>query len=151
LHNISYDTIKPLYVTHHAWNWYQDPNTMGAFAAFGPADFSTLYPYLTRPAGDGLLHFAGEAISAHHAWIVGSLESGYRVVSAFFEKFGFEDAKKKLETEFGPPPAELETSDKGTEHLQALVGSLSDKDREMLEAAMFEDQTRMSLRVSGKE
>ncbi|KAI9764900.1 MAG: hypothetical protein M1839_005687 [Geoglossum umbratile] len=103
LHNISYDVIKPLYMTHHARNWYQDPNTMGAFAAFGPADFSTLYPYLTRPAGGGLLHFAGEAMSAHHAWILGALESGYRAVSSFFERFGLWDAKRKLRKEFGPP------------------------------------------------
>lgn len=148
LHDISYDVIKPLYMTHHAWNWYQDPNTMGAFAAFGPADFSTLYPYLTRPAGGGLLHFAGEAISAHHAWIVGSLESGYRVVSAFFERFGLWDAKRKLRAEFGPPPGELEVGDKGTEHLQALLGGLSDKERERLEAAMFEREARRPFRPS---
>jgi len=140
MHNISYDVIKPLYVTHHAWNWYQDPNTMGAYASFGPADFSTLYPYLTRPAGGGLLHFAGEAMSAHHAWIVGALESGYRAVSAFFDHFGLWEAKQKLEAEFGPPPPELEVGDKGTEHLQTLLGSLSDKQRERLEAAMFEQE-----------
>ncbi|RYP04232.1 hypothetical protein DL765_010257 [Monosporascus sp. GIB2] len=71
LPGISCDVIRPLYVTHHAWNWHQDPDSMGAFAAFDTAEFSTLYPYLTRPAGGGLLHFAGEAMSTHHAWIVG--------------------------------------------------------------------------------
>ncbi len=121
---------------------------MGAYAAFGPADFSTLYPYLTRPAGCGLLHFAGEAISAHHAWIVGALESGYRVVSAFFERFGLWDAKWKLRREFGPPPGELEVGDKGTEHLQTLLGGLSEKDRERLEAAMFEREARRPFKPS---
>ncbi|KAN0070833.1 hypothetical protein V8E54_010998 [Elaphomyces granulatus] len=148
LHDISYDVIKPLYVTHHAWNWYQDPNTMGAYASFGPADFSTLYPYLTRPAGGGLLHFAGEAMSAHHAWIVGALESGYRVVSAFFEHFGLWEAKWRLRREFGPPPGELEVGDRGTEHLQALLGGLNDKERESLEAAMFEGEATRPFRPS---
>ncbi|KAK6344407.1 hypothetical protein TWF696_008043 [Orbilia brochopaga] len=142
LHNIDYNIINSLYVTHHAWNWYQDPNTMGAYAAFGPTDFSTLYPYLTRPAGLGLLHFAGEAISAHHGWIVGALESGYRAVSAFFEHFGLWEAKADLERIFGPPPPELEVEDEGTEHLQALLGSLSDDERGRLEAAMFEKERR---------
>jgi monoamine oxidase len=140
LHDIKYEVIKPLYVTHHAWNWYQDPNTMGAYASFGPADFSTLYPYLTRPAGGGLLHFAGEAMSAHHAWIVGALESGYRAVSAFFDQFGLWEAKRRLRREFGPPPPELEVGDNGTQHLQTVLGSLSDQERERLEAAMFESE-----------
>ncbi|KAI0532529.1 hypothetical protein GGR58DRAFT_489917 [Xylaria digitata] len=138
LHGIEYGTIASLYMEHHAWNWHQDPNTMGAFAAFGPADFSTLYPYLTRPAGGGLLHFAGEAMSAHHAWIVGALESGYRVVSAFFERFGLEDAKKQLREQFGPPPGEIEDGDEGFEHLQVLLGSLNDGDRERLEKELLQ-------------
>ena len=137
LHNISLDVIRPLYVTHHAWNWHQDPNTMGAFAAFGPAEFSTLYPYLSRPAGRGLLHFAGEATSTHHAWIVGALESGYRAVSAFFGRFGMWEARRKLRQEFGPPPGEVEAGENGTEHLQVLVGSLDEAEREGLEKAMF--------------
>ncbi|RYP64795.1 hypothetical protein DL770_009126 [Monosporascus sp. CRB-9-2] len=142
LHAISYDTIKPLYMTHHAWNWQQDPNTMGAFADFGPAEFSTLYPYLTRPAGLGALQFAGEAMSAHHAWIVGALESGYRAVSAFFTRFGLSDAERRLEEEFGPPPPELEVQENGTEHLQVLLGSLSDEVRKRLEEAMFREGGR---------
>ncbi|KAI0398886.1 hypothetical protein F4802DRAFT_591631 [Xylaria palmicola] len=137
LHNISYDIIKSLYVTHYAWNWHQDPNSMGAFAAFGPADFSTLYPYLTRPAGGGMLHFAGEAISAHHAWIVGALESGYCAVSKFFQRFHMWTAQRELRAKFGPPPGEVEDGDNGTEHLQVLLGCLSEAERERLEEAMF--------------
>jgi hypothetical protein len=38
----------------------------GAFALFGPGQFSNLYPEVTKPVG-GLLHFAGEAASVHHA------------------------------------------------------------------------------------
>ena len=39
---------------------------LGAFALFGPGQFSNLYPEVTKPVG-GLLHFAGEAASVHHA------------------------------------------------------------------------------------
>ncbi|KAI1823253.1 hypothetical protein F4861DRAFT_540125 [Xylaria intraflava] len=137
MHDISYDLIAPLYMTHHAWNWYQDPNTMGAYANFGPADFRTLYPYLVRPSGRGLLHFAGEAMSANHGWIVGSLESAYRAVSAFFEHFNMTEAKQKLVDEFGPIPEEIETGEKGTEHLQNFLGSLDDDQRKRLEHEML--------------
>ncbi|RYP37646.1 hypothetical protein DL767_002819 [Monosporascus sp. MG133] len=112
---------------------------MGAFAAFGPTEFSTLYPYFTRPAGGGLLHFAGEVTSTHHTWIVGALENGYRAVSAFFQRFGIWEAKRKLRKEFGPPPGEVETEDNGTEHLQVLLGSLSDQEREKLEKAILRE------------
>ncbi|KAI1181100.1 hypothetical protein F4777DRAFT_573174 [Nemania sp. FL0916] len=136
LHNISYDVIAPLYMTHHGWNWHQDPNAMGAFAAFGPSDFSTLYPYLTRPAGRGLIHFAGEAISAHHAWIVGSLESAYRSVDRAFQRLRLWDARDKLWEQFGPAPGEMEDGDNGTEHLQTMLGGLSDAERDKLEEIM---------------
>jgi hypothetical protein len=138
LHGVTYDMIAPLYRTHHAWNWHQDPNSMGAFAAFGPTEFSTLYPYLTRPAAGGLLHFAGEATSTHHAWIVGALESGYRAVSAFFARFNMCDEQRRLEEEFGPAPGEVEKGENGTEHLQVLLGGLGRKEREELERKLFE-------------
>jgi hypothetical protein len=38
----------------------------GAFALFGPGNFSALYPQVTQPVG-GVFHFAGEATSVHHA------------------------------------------------------------------------------------
>lgn len=39
---------------------------LGAFALFGPGQFNNLYPHVTKPVG-GVLHFAGEAASVHHA------------------------------------------------------------------------------------
>jgi monoamine oxidase len=141
LHGVTYDMIAPLYMTHHAWNWHQDPNSMGAFAAFGPTEFSTLYPHLPRPAAGGLLHFAGEATSTHHAWIVGALESGYRAVSAFFERFGMWEVKEELRKKFGPDPGELETGDDGTEHLQVWLGSWDGKEREKRVRELFEEWT----------
>ncbi|KAK3940288.1 hypothetical protein QBC46DRAFT_127847 [Diplogelasinospora grovesii] len=49
------------------------------------------------------------------------------------------DARRKLREEFGAPPGEVESQDNGTEHLQALLGCLSDQEREKLEKAMFQD------------
>lgn len=51
--HISYDEIKEAFTgEYHAYSWSHDPNTAGAFALFGPGQFSNLYPYLSRPAAD---------------------------------------------------------------------------------------------------
>lgn len=42
----------------------------GAFAHFGPGKFEDLYDSLNSPAAKGRLHFAGEAISVRHAYVV---------------------------------------------------------------------------------
>ncbi|KAI9768111.1 MAG: hypothetical protein M1839_004192 [Geoglossum umbratile] len=151
LHNISYDTIKPLYITHHAWDWYQNPYTMGAYADFNPAQFSTLYPYLSRPAASGLLHFAGEAMSAHHAWIVGALESGYRAVDHFLEHFQLWEERKNLRRQFGSAPPEMEAEDGGTEHLQVLLGSLSDEQMKQLEERMPSARAANAAEIAVRE
>ncbi|KAI9741659.1 MAG: hypothetical protein M1834_000043 [Cirrosporium novae-zelandiae] len=65
--------IANTYITHHAWSYSHDPRTAGAFALFGPDQFKNLYPYLSRPAADSKFHIVGEASSAHHAWVVGSV------------------------------------------------------------------------------
>ena len=41
----------------------------GAFALFGPSQFSTLFPLVVQPV-KGILHFAGEATSVHHAYVL---------------------------------------------------------------------------------
>ena len=61
-------------------DWYHDPYTLGAFALYGPSQFSEFFGVITSDAANGKLHFAGEACSAHHAWIIGSLNSAYRTV-----------------------------------------------------------------------
>lgn len=43
--------------------------TLGAFAFFGPGEFSTLYRELCGGAAHGYLHFAGEALSVRHAFV----------------------------------------------------------------------------------
>ncbi|KAI0468401.1 hypothetical protein F4859DRAFT_524339 [Xylaria cf. heliscus] len=123
LHQVDYEKIKKMYITHHSFDWYHDENTAGAVAGFEPGQFSQLYPYLTRPAAGGLLSFAGEAISAHHGWIVGSLESGWRSVYQFLLRYGMFQEIERLQDMFGVPP-EVEVGVHGTEHLQVLLGSL---------------------------
>jgi Flavin containing amine oxidoreductase len=65
---------------YFAWDWQNDPYTRGAFALFDPGQFYEMFPAISRPAGGGYLHFAGEAMSVHHAWISGAIASAYRSV-----------------------------------------------------------------------
>ncbi|KAG1869407.1 hypothetical protein DFJ58DRAFT_63493 [Suillus subalutaceus] len=76
----NYDFLLGQYVDMHAWDWSDDPLVMGAFAFFGPGDFQDLYTSLTAPNANKRLHFAGEAISTRHAWVVGALDSAWRAV-----------------------------------------------------------------------
>ncbi|KAG0704662.1 hypothetical protein DFH29DRAFT_848626 [Suillus ampliporus] len=80
VHNIRDDFLSKQYVDIHAWDWNHNPLTMGAFAFFGPGDFQDLYTSLTVPNANKRLHFAGEAISTRHAWVVGALDSAWRAV-----------------------------------------------------------------------
>ncbi|KAJ7912736.1 amine oxidase [Mycena leptocephala] len=67
------------HVDHKIVNWYGDEYSNGGFALFGPGQFSSMYRQVTQPIL-GMFHFAGEATSVHHAWVVGSLSSAYRSV-----------------------------------------------------------------------
>jgi monoamine oxidase len=120
---ITYEFLCKQYMTHHAFDWYHDPYTSGAFALFGPGQFSHLYPFITRPAADGKLHFVGEASSAHHAWIVGALESAERAVMYALLRFGHREDAEKVEEEWGKV-GEVELDRKGTAHLQVDLGCL---------------------------
>jgi hypothetical protein len=80
IHDVSYDFLLDQYEDHFGWDWTHDPLTQGAFAFFGPGEFSTIYKSLTRAGAGGRLHFAGEALSIRHAWVVGALDSVWRAV-----------------------------------------------------------------------
>jgi len=122
-HGITLAFLREQYVTHHAYSWYADANSTGAFALFGPGQFSNLYPFLARPAADGRLHFVGEAASAHHAWIVGALDSAQRAVMHAFLRFGMRADAEDVETRWGPV-GEVELEKDGTAHLQVAMGCL---------------------------
>ena len=118
---ITVEFLRSQYVTHHAYDWYHNPYTSGAFALFGPGQFSHLYPFLTRPAADGKLHFVGEATSTHHAWIAGALQSALRAVIHSLLRFGMKDAVKEVEKKWGTV-GEMELGESGTAHLQVILG-----------------------------
>ncbi|THU83366.1 amine oxidase [Dendrothele bispora CBS 962.96] len=67
------------HVDHKIVDWYKDEYASGAFALLAPGQFSSIYREVTQPVM-GMFHFAGEATSVHHAWVVGSLNSAYRAV-----------------------------------------------------------------------
>ena len=123
---ITYDFLAAQYITHHAFDWSDNPFTSGCFATFSPGQFSHLYPYLVRPAADGRLHFAGEASSVHHAWIVGALESAERAVILSLLRLGRRDLAKKVEERWGPV-SELDWEGQGTAHLHAMLGRFAPK------------------------
>ncbi|KAK6345942.1 hypothetical protein TWF730_010281 [Orbilia blumenaviensis] len=124
--NMTYEAIKASLITHHAYSWSHDPTTAGAFALFGPGQFSNLYPYLSRPAADSKFHIVGEASSAHHAWIVGALDSAYAALYRFFYRYEMWEAIDELKERWGDV-AELESGEHGTAHLQVMMGKVGKK------------------------
>ncbi|KAK4066244.1 uncharacterized protein Triagg1_8076 [Trichoderma aggressivum f. europaeum] len=123
--HMTYEKIKEAYTgVYHAYCWSHDPNVGGAFALFGPGQFSNLYPYLMRPAANGKFHIVGEASSVHHAWIIGSLESAYTAVYQFLYKYKMWDYLWLLLERWQYGLQELETGKHGTAHLQFILGSL---------------------------
>ncbi|GJE93598.1 FAD/NAD-binding domain-containing protein [Phanerochaete sordida] len=86
------------------YSWNTDPNTMGAYAFFGPGQFPQMYRDLTCPAAGGKLHFAGEAISARHAWVIGALQASHRAVYQIIAS-SFPSKLDLLEQRWGLPEA----------------------------------------------
>lgn len=90
MHNVTEAQTGPL-LSYAVQAWYNDPYARGAFALFGPGQFGStelsgevkgfsMFASLKAPAAGGRLHFAGEATSIHHAWVVGALNSAWRAV-----------------------------------------------------------------------
>ena len=112
-----HDLISGSYISHYAYDWYTDPGTTGAFAYFGPGQFRAMYPWIAN-RNDGNHVIIGEAASAHHAWVVGALESATRGVYQFLFAHSENSAAVKEAVEaynrdevpapFGPLPAEFD-------------------------------------------
>ncbi|CAG9986852.1 unnamed protein product [Clonostachys byssicola] len=77
--------LEEQYVDHHGYDWYRDEHMSGAFAYFGPGQFSNMWQEIIKPNSFGQLYLVGEAASSHHAWIVGALESVIRAVYVMFQ------------------------------------------------------------------
>lgn len=80
MNNVTLEYLQSQYVDYHAWDWYQNEWSVGAFAIFSPGQYSNIMPALMMPAQGGRLHFGGEALSSGHAWIIGAINSAYRTI-----------------------------------------------------------------------
>ena len=108
---------REAHITHFVYYWSTDPGTSGAFAYFGPGQFGAMYPWIAN-RNDGNHVIIGEAASAHHAWVVGALESATRGVYQFlFAHSGNSKAINKaldaynagdIDAPFGPLPTEFD-------------------------------------------
>jgi monoamine oxidase len=96
LNGVSYAFLKDQFLEYHAYDWYGSAYSDGAFAIFGPGEFSSLMPALMTPAAEGHMHFAGEALSSGHAWIIGAVNSAWRTVFEVLNTEGMEDKKKQF-------------------------------------------------------
>ncbi|KAK4692741.1 hypothetical protein P7C71_g4523, partial [Lecanoromycetidae sp. Uapishka_2] len=91
-----YQIINDSYLEHHAFDWHNHEYSSGAYGKFGPGQFSNLYTALTCPTADSRFHFVGEAVSAHHGWIVGALDSAHQAVINFLRRFNLKYYEDKL-------------------------------------------------------
>jgi len=110
---VTYEYLRSKYVAHHAWSWSHDPWTAGAFALFGPGQFENIYKAsFTDWLCNGKLLICGEALSVHHAWISGAIDSAYIKTMQFtLSKLGMRWAVKLKDSNLGGGkgrnPAEL--------------------------------------------
>lgn len=109
----------------------------GAFAYFGPSQFSNMWQEILKPQSFGQLYLIGEAASAHHAWVVGALESVVRAVYLMFKGLhkanpcpAYETAMRLLSSEhkgdpvllpFYPLPLEMPDSETGDDGENAVA------------------------------
>lgn len=116
------DYITKDFQVYHAYDWSNDPYTCGgAFGLFSAHQFSRLYPALVKPLADSRLHIVGEAASAHHAWVVGALDSAVRGLYNAFTRLQLYEKRDELEEKFGA----VGEIDKATDYLQIALGMLN--------------------------
>ncbi|KAH8662544.1 flavin-containing amine oxidase [Xylariales sp. PMI_506] len=101
LNNVTADFLHEQLDSYIFWNWYAHPHSIGAFASFLPGQFSTVLPPLLQPAYDGKVHFAGEALSSGHGWIIGAVNSAYRAVAEVLAVEGLSDKLDELVLTWG--------------------------------------------------
>ncbi|KAF1992764.1 hypothetical protein P154DRAFT_549918 [Amniculicola lignicola CBS 123094] len=100
---VTYETLSQKYISHHAWSWSRDPWTAGAFALFGPGQFQNIYrDSFTKFLCNGNFLIAGEAMSVHHAWISGAIDSVVLQVARWaMAKGGMKSVSALKRTKFG--------------------------------------------------
>ena len=134
-----YDHLSALYEEHHAFAWHNHEFSSGAYAKFGPGQFSNLYPAITCPTADGRFHFAGEAASAHHGWIVGALDSAHQTVINFLRRFNLKEAENKLkEIDWLQPEPDEITKEAAV--MKVVLGLMKPDDRLKVRAAVEKEK-----------
>ncbi|KAK1980279.1 hypothetical protein LZ30DRAFT_723842 [Colletotrichum cereale] len=96
----SLEFLRDQYVSHHAWAWSHDEYTGGAFALFGPGQFKHIYPTFHQVFCGNKFIMCGEALSAHHAWISGALDSAYVAVFRWLTAIRRKDLCDELERSY---------------------------------------------------
>jgi len=96
LHNVTYGFLRKQLVDYHLWDWYSHEYSIGAYAMFSPSQFTKTLPPLLQPAYSGRVHFAGEALSAGHGWVIGAVNSAYRSVAEILAVEGMRDKLGQL-------------------------------------------------------
>ena len=116
-----YEKLNKSYIEHHAFDWHNHEFSSGAYGKFGPGQFSNLYCALSCPTADSRFHFVGEAVSAHHGWIVGALDSAHQAVINFLRRFNLKEHEDKLRKIqwLQPEPDEI---DKQTAVMKVVLG-----------------------------
>lgn len=178
LHNekIDFDTlhdeIANSYISHHvsllcfncmslhlsnlfqAFGWHNEPFTSGAYGKFAPGQFQNLYPALSCPTADDRFFFVGEAVSAHHGWIVGALDSAHMAVIRFLKSFGlfdeYEDKIAKPDNAdyiswLGPLPDEMSMD---TIEKQVRLGQFQPGERMAARVAVEKAKTGAEVKVA---
>ena len=134
-----------------SFDWHNSPFTSGAYGKFGPGQFQNLYPALSCPTADDRFFFVGEAVSAHHGWIVGALDSAHMAVIRFLESFGlFDQYENRVANPkhddyikwLGPLPDELSME---TVEKQVKLGQLLPEDR--MKARVAVEQAKVGAEV----
>ncbi|KAF8554373.1 amine oxidase [Imleria badia] len=99
--DVTYAYLKEEVVDMHVKDWGCEEYALGAYAYFGPGQFQDLYASLTYPAASKHLHFAGEAVSTHHSWVVGALDSSWRAVYEYLKVMEQAEKIRKFKTLWG--------------------------------------------------
>jgi len=81
IHDMDLDFLRSELIDTFAWSWSDDLHSMGGFALFGTGKFKNVYTSMNTSAADGLLHFAGDALTPRQAWVEGALDSAWRAVN----------------------------------------------------------------------
>ncbi|CAI6341398.1 unnamed protein product [Periconia digitata] len=93
--DITYEWLYSQVVDWHTFSWQNDSHSSGAFALFGPGQFTHLYPHLLKAleGSNNSMFIIGEHASAHHAWIAGALYSSATSLYVWLRGLGVEGSE----------------------------------------------------------